>query len=201
MTPHAASVWVKRARLLGGLPVLRAAALAGTVSMDHVRRVLELVERVGLPAVVGFDEILADLAATVTPAQLQQACERIAAHLDPDGPDPDPHAAFERRGLSVARVGTMMTIRGQVDPEAGAALLTALDAVMTPPRGDDLRTPNQRRADALADIVAQVLGAGRLPTVHGVRPHLGVLITPDTLLGPDPTTPYTRCFGFPGAGR
>ena len=68
-------------------------------------------------------------------------------------------------------------------------MLTALDAVMTPPRGDDLRTPNQRRADALADIVAQVLGAGRLPTVHGVRPHLGILITPDTLLGPDPTPP------------
>ena len=197
MTPNAASVWVKRARLLGELPVLRAAALAGTVSMDHVRKVLELVERVGLPAVVGFDEILADLAATVTPAQLQQACERIAAHLDPDGPDPDPHAAFERRGLSVARVGTMMTIRGQVDPEAGAALLTALDAVMTPPRGDDLRTPNQRRADALADIVAQVLGAGRLPTVHGVRPHLGILITPDTLLGPDPTPPTPGASGCP----
>ena len=119
MTPHAASAWVKRARLLGGLPAVRAAALAGTVSMDHVRKVLELVERVGLPGVVGFDELLADLAATVTPAQLQQACERIAAHLDPDGPDPDPHGAFERRGLSVARVGTMMTIRGQVDPEAG----------------------------------------------------------------------------------
>ena len=118
-----------------------------------------------------------------------KACERIADHLDPDGPDPDPHAAFERRGLNVARVGAMMTIRGQVDPEAGAALLTALDAVMTPPRGDDLRTPNQRRADALADIVAQVAGRGRLPTVHGVRPHLGILITPDTLLGPDPTPP------------
>ena len=88
MTPHAASAWVKRARLLGELPALRAAALAGTVSVDHVRRVLELVERVGLPAVVGFDELLADLAATVTPAELQQACERIAAHLDPDGPDP-----------------------------------------------------------------------------------------------------------------
>ena len=90
-----------------------------------------------------------------------------------------------------------MTVRGQVDPEAGAALLTALDAVMTPPRGDDLRTPDQRRADALADIVAQVLGAGRLPTVHGVRPHLGILITPDTLLGPDPTTPTPGPSGCP----
>jgi hypothetical protein len=58
MTPNAASVWVKRARLLGDLPALRAAALSGTVSMDHVRKVLDLVERVGLPAVVGFDDLL-----------------------------------------------------------------------------------------------------------------------------------------------
>ena len=43
---------------------------------------------------------------------------------------------------------------------------------MAPPRGGDLRTPAQRRADALATIVNQVLGAGGLPTVHGVRPHL-----------------------------
>ena len=43
MTPNAASAWVKRARLLGELPALRAAALAGTVTADHVRRVFDLV--------------------------------------------------------------------------------------------------------------------------------------------------------------
>jgi hypothetical protein len=186
MTPSAASAWVKRARLLGDLPALRAGALAGTVSADHLRKVLDLVDRVGLSVVVAFDEILANLAASVSPGQLQRACERIAAYIDPDGPHPDPHGAFERRGLTVSRVGNMMTVRGQLDPEAGAAFLTALDAAMAPPRGDDLRTPAQRRADALADIVAQVLGAGRLPTVHGVRPHVGILITPDALLPPDP---------------
>ena len=76
----------------------------------------------------------------------------------------------------------MMVLRGQLDPEAGAALLTALDAAMAPPRGDDPRTPAQRRADALATIVNQLLGTGELPTVHGVRHHLGILVTPETLL-------------------
>ena len=117
---------------------------------------------------------------------MQKACDYIAAHVDPDGPDPDPHGAFERRGLRLARVGTMIVLRGQVDPEAGAALLTALDAAMAPPRGDDPRTPDQRRADALTTIIGQVLGAGGLPTVHGVRPHLGVLVTPETLLSHAP---------------
>src|SRR5689334_16362216 len=187
MTPDAASSWVKRARLLGELPVPRSAALAGTVTIDHLRRVFDLVGRVGLIAVVPFDELLANLAAAAAPADLQKACDYIAAHVDPDGPDPDPHGAFERRGLTLARVGGMIVLRGQLDPEAGAALLTALDAAMAPPKADDLRTPAQRRADALMTIVNQVLGAGELPTVHGVRPHLGILITPDTLLSHAPT--------------
>src|SRR5262249_14717721 len=112
MTPSAASAWVKRARLLGDLPALRAGALAGAVSAGHLRRVLDLVDGVGLPVVVAFDAILANLAATVSPAHLQRACERIAAYVDPDGPHPDPHGAFERRGLTVSRVGGMMTVRG-----------------------------------------------------------------------------------------
>src|SRR5512138_1236494 len=49
MTPNAASAWVKRAWLLGELPALRSAALAGAVTADHVRRVQDLVHRVGLP--------------------------------------------------------------------------------------------------------------------------------------------------------
>src|SRR5262249_58645017 len=115
----------------------------------HLRRVFDLVGRVGMVAVVPFDDLLANLAGTVTPADLEKACDYIAAHIDPDGPDPDPHGAFERRGLKLARVGSMIVLRGQLDPEAGAALLTALDAAMAPPRGDDVRTPDQRRADAL----------------------------------------------------
>jgi len=187
MTPNAASAWVKRARLLGELPALRSAALAGTVTADHLRRVFDLIGRVGLAAAVPFDELLADLAAAVVPADLQKACDYIAAHVDPDGPNPDPNGSFERRGLKLARVGGMIVLRGQLDPEAGAALLTALDAAMAPPRGDDPRTPDQRRADALVTIIGQVLGAGGLPTVHGIRPHLGILITPETLLSHAPS--------------
>ena len=187
MSPAAASAWVRRSRLLGELPALRAAALAGTVTADHVRRVQDLVGRVGLPAVVAFDQVLADLAAAAGPADVEKACDYLAALVDPDGPDPDPGGAFERRELRLARVGAMMVLRGQLDPEAGAALLTALEAAMAPPRGDDPRTPAQRRADALSTIVNQVLGSGELPTVHGVRPHRGILVTPETLLSHAPS--------------
>src|SRR5262249_61624370 len=36
-------------------------------------------------------------------------------------------------------------------------------------------------------IITQVLGAGELPSVHGVRPNLGILVTPETLLSHAPS--------------
>ena len=46
---------------------------------------------------------------------------------------------------------------------------------------DTLRTSAVRRADALADLVSQVLRHGDLPTTRGARPHLIVTITEQTL--------------------
>src|SRR5688572_23266332 len=76
----------------------------------------------------------------------------------------------------------MVAIRGLLDPEGGAAVLEALDAQLRPPGPDDLRTPRQRRADAHVEIARRALALGDLPTVGGMRPQVGILITPQTLL-------------------
>ena len=191
MTQGAATGWLNRAWLLRQLPALAAAAAAGAASTEHLAKVKELADRIGIKAVTDFDEILADLAAAAHPAEVAKACERIAAHLDPDGKAPDPAEDFARRELTLSRQGGMTYLRGRLDPEAGAALHTALDALMKPPTADDLRTAPQRRADALADLARLSLADGRLPTVGGVRPQVGLLITPAMLLN-HPTTPDTR---------
>jgi Domain of unknown function (DUF222) len=182
MSQGAASGWLSRARLMRELPALAAAAGRGDVSAEHLRKVNDLVEKVGVVAVRDFDEILAGLASTANPIHLEKACERIRAHVDPDGPAPDPHAAFERRGFTLSRSGSMFAVRGQFDAEGGAALTTALDALMKPPGADDTRTPAQRRADAMVELARIALTAGYLPTIGGVRPQLGLLITPKALL-------------------
>jgi hypothetical protein len=178
---HAAGSVVKKGRILRELPALAAAASRGDVSDEHLARVVRLAGEVGVVAVREFDPILADLAEAATPAELGVACERIKAHVDPDGPEPDPGADFARRGLTLSRRDGIIALKGQLDLEAGAALMTALDAVMRPPTSDDLRTPAQRRADALADLVRGVLAGGALPTVGGTRPQLGILIPAHTL--------------------
>ncbi len=183
MSQRAATGWLSRGRLLRQLPALSAAAHTGAVSAEHVRTVGDLAAHVGIEQVQPFDEILATLAATTgRHADVEAACHRIRAHVDPDGPDPDPHAR-ERRALSISRCGSLFSVSGRLDLEAGATVLTALDTLMRPVTPDEPSTAVQRRADALLELARQALDRGTLPTVGGVRPHLGLLITPETLLG------------------
>ncbi len=182
MSQGAASGWLSRGRLLAQLPALSAAAQSGAVSAEQIRTVADLVGQVGVDAVSPLDEVLAGVAATAGPGEVAQACERIRAHVDPDGPDPDPHAG-DRRALSISRYGSLFHVSGRLDAEGGATLLTALDTLSRPTTPDDPRTGVQRRADALVELARHTLQTGTLPTTGGVRPQLGLLITPEALLG------------------
>jgi hypothetical protein len=173
----------KRARVLRALPALQAAALDGAVSSDHVDKVLDLTGRVDLEQIKAYDDILAELSAAAGPAETKKACERIADHHDPDGADPDPQADFDRRDLTVSVSGGMTYVKGRFDPEGGAAFQAVLDAVMRPPAKDDSRSAGQRRADAVIDLCRATLAGGELSTVHGVRPQIGLLLTPQQLTG------------------
>ena len=186
-----ASRMVKAGRLLRELPVLAAAAGAGEVSAEHVQRIDRLAERAGLATVRTLERPLTELAARVDPATLEKACARVSHHTDADRPTPDPGAGFDRRGVTLAPVDGMLTIRGQLDPEGGAALRAALDALLSSARADDDRRSEQRRADALVELARGALRAGRLPEVGGERPQVGILVTPRHLVSP-PRSPDRR---------
>jgi hypothetical protein len=80
----------------------------------------------------------------------------------------------ERRRLnaSITFLG-MVRVDGDLDPEAGETLLTALRAVMDAEArsgSDDDRTPAQQRADALGEVCRQWLDLGDRPEVAGEKP-------------------------------
>jgi Domain of unknown function (DUF222) len=177
--PTVANRLVKAARLLRRLPKLAAATQAGDVCPEQVQQVVRLADRVTVEQVAEVEPILADAAAVLDPARFATVCQRVLAHVDPDGPDPG--RAFEQRNLSVTAADGMVLVRGQLDPEGGAALTTALDALMTPPGEGDERTAGQRRADALVELARRQLTAGSLPSVGGQRPQIGVLLHPQAL--------------------
>jgi len=190
-TGSAASRLVQRARVLRDLPAVSEAAGRGEVSTEHVDIIRDLVKEVGVEAVRPADQILADAASTVDMTELKMLCGRIRNYVDPDGPAPT--EAFDKRELTLSNLRGMVLLRGQLDPEGGAAVYEAIDALMKPPGPDDLRTPGQRRADALVDLARGNLAHGDLPTVGGMRPQVGILISPQMLLyGADGNDPRTR---------
>ena len=81
----------------------------------------------------------------------------------------------------------MVRVDGDLDPETGETLMTALGAVLDAEvrsgTEDDQRTPAQRRADALGEICRQWLDRTDRPSVAGERPHLTVTVGVKELSG------------------
>ncbi len=174
---------VRAARVLRQLPGLAEANREGRLSTDHVRHVARLVQRVGVDPVTRVEPVLVDAAVQLDAAGFARVCDRVRAHVDPDGDAGEAAKDFDRRYLTVTPVDGMVLVRGQLDPEGGAALMTALDALTPAPVVGDPRLPGQRRADALAQLARDALVGGRLPSSGGVRPQVGILVTPAQLVG------------------
>lgn len=176
---------VRVARALEEMPGTRRALDDGDLSMSAVR--LLVAAREADPSAFERDEAQLVEAARIhsmndlqrVAAYWRQAVEREHSL---DGDD----KLRERRRLhaSVSFLG-MVRVDGDLDPEAGETLLTALRAVLdaesrSRPQ-DDPRTPAQRRADALGEICRQWLDLADRPTVAGERPHVTVTVGVDAL--------------------
>jgi hypothetical protein len=75
-------------------------------------------------------------------------------------------------------------LSGWLGLDDAAVVRAALDPLCKPGgRGDDLRTPGQRRADALVDVCRLALAGGELPDNGGDRPQVVVTVDLDTLRG------------------
>jgi hypothetical protein len=103
--------------------------------------------------------------------------------VDPDSFDRQVEEDWEKRFLSISESGGMFHLTGVLDREGGSALETAIESLSKRLGDDDGRTPKQRRADALTEIVHHAMDKGTLPRRHGVRPHISVHTTPEALEG------------------
>jgi hypothetical protein len=104
--------------------------------------------------------------------------------------DADVDAGFAGRHLhaSITFDGTV-AVDGELDPDTGAVVVTALNAAMEADRdvpGEPARPRPQRRADALGVICRHYLDTAALPRGGGERPHLGVIVDLAGLTGPGP---------------
>jgi Domain of unknown function (DUF222)/HNH endonuclease len=71
---------------------------------------------------------------------------------------------------------------GLLEPEAGQILADALEPLARPSDAQDVRSGDQRRADALTELARRALEQGQLPQTGGVRPQLTMIVDLDSLL-------------------
>jgi hypothetical protein len=183
----AAREQVRISRALGQMPRTREALGIGDISMSAVRVLVSA--READPGAFSRAETLLVQAARIhsitdlgrVAAYWRQGVEQEQAlHCD------DGLRARRRLHASVSYLG-MVRLDGDLDPETGEALMTALRAVVdTESRSraaDDERTPAQRRADALGEICRQWLDRADRPAVAGERPHVTVTVDAEVLRG------------------
>jgi hypothetical protein len=178
---------VRVATALEEMPDARDAFQAGEVSSSAVR-VLVAAREAHPEAFSAQEPALIEQAQAKSVEELRRMMAEWSHTVDGQDSVRRGEALKARRWLNACSTVTgMVRVDGELDPEGGEALLTALqamvDADLRSGGGADLRTPAQRRADALSALARRYLDTQDRPTVAGERPHITVTVDMETLRG------------------
>jgi hypothetical protein len=172
---------------------LRDAFAAGQVSAEHVAVITTAVDQLPdtVDPVTRADAETALVAAAA--AHDPRALAHIGTHLRHTLDDTGGAGLAETEARLVAarelqlrqQNDGSLVVRGHLDPELGAALRSQLTPLAAPRPADrghrDPRTPAQRNADALAELLRRYAGAELSPTSHGAAATVSITMTLDTL--------------------
>lgn len=183
---------VRAGRALAELPRVREAALAGSVSMPQARSIERVLGELA-PALSDDQRVAAEAALIArvpgrSAEQLAKLGPEVLAEVAPavvvtrsGRLEARSLRARERRSLSFWEEDGSTHFRGSLPAADAAPLVKLIDAHLEEDRRanrrrDDLRTPEQRRADALVALLA-VHQQGRIsPSGGGDRPRVVVLL-------------------------
>ena len=164
------------ARQLRELPDTERAWRSGEISSGHAAVIGRAVDEVGADNARSSEPMLLEAAERMNPGHVWLVGQQLRHSTDREGALADANAVHARRRLNLTRsIDGALSIEGQLGPEAGATLCTAINS-MTRPRPGDERLPSQRRADALVELARRQLDGGGLPASGGQRPHLSVTV-------------------------
>jgi Domain of unknown function (DUF222) len=163
---------------LESLPKIAKALRTGEISYQSTSLLCHLRDQLGDKRELFDENEMLDLARRHSVGSLRYLC-RYARHVaDPDGFFNEAEADFALRRLDINQMQDgMFCVDAILDPVAGAALKTALDALAKRLGPDDDRSHKQRMADGVGELVHQALDQGTLPRRNGVKPHVSLTTT------------------------
>lgn len=116
-------------------PLVAAAMHRGELCVDVAGVIVRFLDRIAVrcepEALASAEALLVERAPVVGVDGVHGLIKRLEAHLDPDGVQPREDELRARRSLSIRedRFG-MVLVRGAFDPESGAAIKAAVDALV-----------------------------------------------------------------------
>lgn len=207
-TALAEGVAISGAATSARYPAIAVAVSAGAIGLeaaDLLVRELDAVSRRVDPVVLhAAEQSLVDLAAgseTAPPLRVELVRDQVKAFIlaiDPDGARPTEVRARHQRKVNIGRETEdgLIPVSGLLTCEVGATLQRLLDAhsrrVAFPDLDDDAsyvpaddRTPEQRRHDALADVLSAAVRVEDAPELAGSSPAITVTVTAEALESQD----------------
>ncbi len=184
---RAAAGEVRRAEMLDRAPDVKAAVEKGHLTLEHVDVVARLAAGTSAPVrgAVAAPERRAELLAMaerMDAGAFAKSAARWAARVDQAGLERSRQGQRAARFLTLSDTPAGVRLAGLLDADAGHRLRLALEAVSGKPAPDDDRSSEQRRADALEAMAGAALATPPASTdgPTGRRPHVSVLMTPET---------------------
>jgi hypothetical protein len=179
MSATEASGTVKTARSLSEMPDVAEQAIAGNVVQSAVKLLARA--RDIHPEKFAEDETMfADIAGYLDPGDLRKAVSYWHQQVDyPSALDDTESMRRSRRFYFNKSYRGMWAATGDLDPESGHVISTALRAVTNPANLDrgDTRSAPQRNADALTDVCRFFLDHNdSVETSGGEKPHITVTV-------------------------
>src|SRR5262245_11977334 len=184
VTSNAAYAMVRTARQLEGLPEVAAAFRAGFISSQHVSVICRAMGQVDKTCLDrrSTEHELVEAAREMDPYTLLRHWHQMRYQADQEAAELAEEEQRRQRWLNLWQTadGTFR-IEGELDPENGVALKTAMRALMGRPRQDDERKPAERRCDTLGELARRLMSAGVLPELGGEKPHVMLIANIETL--------------------
>lgn len=181
-----ASQQVKLSRALRQMPVTSEALGEGELSSEAVGLLVSARETAP-EAFSEAEEMLVDAAGVLPAREFRAAVAYWRQAADASAAEDRARRIYERRHLHVSpTIEGTVRIDGDLDPESGQTLITALRSVQDAWARDgveDARTAPQRRADAMAELCRSWLDRSDRPEVAGERPHVVVTVDLESLEG------------------
>src|SRR5207244_8319180 len=197
LSAGAAAEHVETARQLEKLPRTEEALARGEIGYQHAVAMARTAEHVGAAQVRKAETMLLKAAGNMDPGQFASVTRDFEHRVDAEGALNEANRAHQRRYLQIGEaINGLVRIEGQVTPDAGAIIRTAVEPYDEPPKGDD-RSAGQRLADALVEFcgrsAARASGNGDTSRAGqakgdsangaGPRPQLIIKAAADTLAG------------------